>query len=148
MAVSTHPVRPLLFRQPLSQHPALSTPWSSSLLHFQILRTFHELRSRSKSRFSLFPLSGLTFRRCKVHIMLRVAGLHLLLGGIQRFSTIGCPIALVACYVTRWRLPRPDFHRLAAVSYRTHQRVVSPLLSSSDDLISPRRASILTDFAM
>ena len=37
--------------------------------------------------------------------MLRAAGLHLLLGGIQRFSTIGHPIALAACYVARWRLP-------------------------------------------
>ncbi|MGA9348564.1 MAG: hypothetical protein WBW48_07145 [Anaerolineae bacterium] len=31
--------------------------------------------------------------------MLRAAGLHLLRGGIQRFSTIGHPIALAACYV-------------------------------------------------
>jgi len=29
--------------------------------------------------------------------MLRVAALHFLLGRIQRFSTIGHPIALVAC---------------------------------------------------
>jgi hypothetical protein len=50
--------------------------------------------------------------------MLRAAGLHLLLGGIQRFSTIGHPIALAACYVARWRLPRPDFHRLAVDSFQ------------------------------
>ena len=48
--------------------------------------------------------------------MLRAAGLRLLLGGIQRFSTIGHPKALVACYVASWQLPRPDFHRLAVDS--------------------------------
>ena len=59
-----------------------------------------------------FP-SGLTFRRCKVCFVLRAAGLRLLIGGIQRFSTIGHPKALVACYVASWQLRPPDFHRLA-----------------------------------
>jgi hypothetical protein len=45
--------------------------------------------------------------------MLRTTGLHLLLGGILRFSTPGHPGALGACYVALWRLPRPDLHRLA-----------------------------------
>ena len=31
---------------------------------------------------------------------------------IQRFSTISHPIALVACYVASWQLPRLDFHQL------------------------------------
>src|SRR6266540_4344569 len=45
--------------------------------------------------------------------MLRTTGLHLLLGGIRRFSTPGHPGALGACDVALWRLPRPDLHRLA-----------------------------------
>ena len=68
---------------------------------------------------------GLTFRRCKVCFMLRAAGLRLLLGGIQRFSTVSHPKALIACYVASWQLRRPDFHRLAVDSFiRTHQRVL------------------------
>jgi len=63
---------------------------------------------------------GLTFRRCKVCFMLRAAGLRLLLGGIQRFSTVGHPKALVACYVVSWQLLRPDFHRLAVDSLSGH----------------------------
>jgi hypothetical protein len=43
--------------------------------------------------------------------MVRTTALHLLLGGILRFSTAGHPTALEACYVALWRLPRPDFHR-------------------------------------
>jgi len=65
---------------------------------------------------------GLTFRRCKVCFMLRAAGLRLLLGGIQRFSTIGHPKALVACYVASWQLPRPNFHRLAVDSLSGHTK--------------------------
>ena len=57
------------------------------------------------------PLSGLTCRRCRIPIMVRTAGLHLLLGGILRFATPGYPRAAGACYVALWRLPRPDFHR-------------------------------------
>jgi hypothetical protein len=37
--------------------------------------------------------------------MLRAAGLLRLLSGIQRFSTIGHPKALVACYAAAWPLP-------------------------------------------
>jgi hypothetical protein len=56
--------------------------------------------------------------------MLRAAVLLSFLRRLQRFSTISHPIALVACYVASWQLPRPDFHRLADDSFRTHQRVV------------------------
>ena len=50
--------------------------------------------------------------------MLRAAVLHSLLRRIQRFSTSSRPEALVACYVAPWRLPRPDFHRLADDSFQ------------------------------
>ncbi len=48
---------------------------------------------------SLFFPFGLTFRRCKIHFMLRAAVLLLLLEGLHRFSTVSCPAALDACYV-------------------------------------------------
>jgi len=65
---------------------------------------------------------GITFRRRRVCFMLRAAGFRLLLGGIQRFSTIGHPKALVACYVAPWQLRRPDFHRLAVDSLSGHPK--------------------------
>ena len=85
---------------------------------------------RQKTHFSLAPLSGLTFRCCcaklrfAIHFMLRAAVLHPFLRGIQRFSPASHPAALVACCVTPWQLPRPDLHRLADDSFRTHQPVV------------------------
>ena len=50
--------------------------------------------------------------------MLRAAVLLSFLRRLQRFSTIGHPIALVACYVAPWQLPRPDSHRLADDSFQ------------------------------
>jgi hypothetical protein len=40
--------------------------------------------------------------------MLRAAGLHLLLGGTQRFSAASHPAALVACHVAPWHLYLPS----------------------------------------
>ena len=65
---------------------------------FQALYTFRGLHSAWKDRLSLVPLPGLTFRRCRIHFMLRAAVLLSFLKRLQRFSTIGHPIALVACY--------------------------------------------------
>jgi hypothetical protein len=50
--------------------------------------------------------------------MLRAAVLLSLLRRVQRFSTIGHPRALVACYAAACPLPRPDFHRLADDSFQ------------------------------
>jgi hypothetical protein len=63
-------------------------------------------------------------------VMLRAIGLHLLLGGIQRFSTIGHPIALATCYVAPWWLPRPFTGQLLT-AFRTHHALVSPRYSFS-----------------
>ena len=52
--------------------------------------------------------------------MLRAAVLLSFLRRLQRFSTIGHPKALVACYVAPWWLPRPDLHRLADDSLSGH----------------------------
>ena len=52
--------------------------------------------------------------------MLRAAVSLLFLRGLHRFSTSGCPVALDACYVTPWRLPRPDLHRLADDDFSGH----------------------------
>ncbi len=70
--------------------------------------------------------------------MLRAAVLLSFLRRLQRFSTISHPIALVACYAAPWQLPRPDLHRLADDSFRTHQRFVRP-----SSTLPPRSASYL-----
>jgi hypothetical protein len=57
--------------------------------------------------------------------MLRAAVSLLLHGGLHRFSTSGHPNALDAYYVAPWRLPRPDFHRLADDDFPGH---TTPLL--------------------
>lgn len=44
--------------------------------------------------------------------MVRTTGLLPFLRGIPRFTTLGRPPAVAACYVALWRLPRPDSHRL------------------------------------
>ena len=79
----------------------------------QALHRFRGLRYHSITRLPLAPLPGLTFRRCRIHLMLRAAVLLLFLRGLHRFSTSGYPNALDACYVASWQLPRPDLHRLA-----------------------------------
>jgi hypothetical protein len=48
---------------------------------------------------SLFFPYGLSFRRCKIHVMLRAVTLLPFLKELQRFSTASHPAALVACYV-------------------------------------------------
>jgi hypothetical protein len=53
-------------------------------------------------------------------LMLRAAVLYSLLRRLQRFSTISLPIALVACYVASWQLPRLDFRQLADDSLSGH----------------------------
>lgn len=50
--------------------------------------------------------------------MLRTINLHLIHIGIHRFSTIGHPKALDACYGAHWRLLRPDFHWQAVDSFQ------------------------------
>jgi len=50
--------------------------------------------------------------------MLRAAVLLSFLRRLQRFSPIGHPIALVACYAASWQLPRLDFHQLADDSFQ------------------------------
>ena len=46
--------------------------------------------------------------------MVRTTELRSFRRRILRFTTPGRPSAAAACYVALWRLPRPDFHRLAA----------------------------------
>ncbi|MGD9092865.1 MAG: hypothetical protein PVF74_08445 [Anaerolineales bacterium] len=48
---------------------------------------------------SLLSPFGLTFRRCKIHFMLRAAVLLSLLRRLHRFSTTSHPAALDACYL-------------------------------------------------
>ena len=109
---SSRPRFPIAARR---THTFLKTQRSLLFLHY-----FHGLRYQPVTRLSLAPLSGLTFRRCRIHLVLRAAVLLLFLRGLHRFSTSGCPDALDACYVAPWRLPRPDLHRLADDDFSGH----------------------------
>jgi hypothetical protein len=62
--------------------------------------------------------SGANLSTLQDYFMLRAAVLLSFLRRLQRFSTISHPIALVACYVAPWQLPRPDLHRLADDSFQ------------------------------
>jgi hypothetical protein len=117
---ATDRVRPPLFHRLLSQHPAPPYAGGFFAAATQVLHHFHGLRYQSVTRLPLAPLSGLTFRRCRIHLMLRAAVLLLFLRGLHRFSTSGRPNALDACYVAPWRLPRPDLHRLADDDFSGH----------------------------
>ena len=100
--VATDQVRPPLFHRLLSQHPALPTPEGSSRLLSRLFTASMAFVVVEQLGSLLFPF-GLTFRRCKIHFVLRAAVLHSLLGRILRFSTSGHPEALGACYVASWR---------------------------------------------
>lgn len=60
--------------------------------------------SMALAQLSFVPL-GLTLRRCRIHFMLRTAILLSFLRRLLRFSTIGRPNALGACYMALWQLP-------------------------------------------
>jgi hypothetical protein len=60
--------------------------------------------------------------------MLRAVALLPFLREIHRFSTTGHPVALDACYVASWQLPRPDLRRLADDSFRAHHALLGGIL--------------------
>src|SRR4051794_12729386 len=68
-------MRALLFHRLLSQHPALPTPEVSWRLHSRVVAASMAFASHDELG-SLFSPCGLTFRCCKLHVMLRAAGLH------------------------------------------------------------------------
>jgi len=63
---------------------------------------------------------GLTFRRCKIHFMLRAAVLLPFLRGIRRFSIPAHAGTLDACYMTSWQLSRSDLHRQVDDDFSGH----------------------------
>ena len=77
---------PLLFHHLLSQHPILPTPEGSWRLHFQLLHRFHGLRCIMSSSAPSCPVSGSSYRRCKIHFMLRAVDSLPLLRELHRFS--------------------------------------------------------------
>ena len=117
---ATDRMRSPLFHRLLSQHPVPPYAGGFFTAAFQVLHRFHGLRYCMNSSAPSCPLSGLTFRRCKIHFMLRAAALLPFLRGLHRFSTPGHPDALDACYVASWQLPRPDLHRLADDDFSGH----------------------------
>ena len=117
---ATDRTRPPLFRRLLSQHPAPLTPEDPSVLLSRFFTPSMAFAVAGAARLPLVPVAGLTFRRCRIHFMLRAVVLRPFLRGILRFSTTGHPEALGACYVASWQLPRLDSHQLADDSFRTH----------------------------
>ena len=69
---------------------------------------------------TLFPPFGLTFRRCKIHFMLRTIDLRFFHRSLLRFNTSSYPEALGDSYMALWRLPWPDFHWLVNNSFSRH----------------------------
>jgi len=134
---TTDRVRSPLFHRLLSQHPAPPYAGGFFAAAIQVLHHFHGLRYQSVTRLPLAPLSGLTFRRCRIHFMLRAVVSLLFLRGLHRFSTSGCPDALDACYVASWQLPRPDLHRLVDDDFAGHTNELLGMIGFSPLSESP-----------
>jgi hypothetical protein len=114
-------MRSLLFHRLLSSHPALLAPEGSSRLHFRFFTARLHFRFFTASLTfacadklgSLFFPDGPTFRRCKIHVMLRAVSLLPFLKEVQRFST---PVAQRHWLPATWRpdpYHGPDLHRQA-----------------------------------
>ena len=117
-------MRSLLFHRLLSQHPAPHTPEGSSRLLYRFFAASLAFAFALQARLPLAPISGLTFRRRRFHLMLRAVVLLSFLRRLHRFSTVSRPSALDACYLAACPLPGSDFHRLADDSFQDTQRGV------------------------
>ena len=125
---ATDRMRSLLFHRLLSQHPIPHTPEGSSVLLFQVLRTFLGLRLCIAGSAPSGPITGSTFRRRRIHLMLRAVDLRSFLRRLHRFSTTSHPAALDACYLAACSLPGLDFHQRADDSFQDTLRGVGPQL--------------------
>lgn len=94
---SVNPMRSLLFQQLLSQHPILHTPEGSSVLFHRFFTPSLAFAFTSQARLPLAPISGLTFRRRRIHLMLRAVDLLSFLRRLHRFITTSRPVAMDAC---------------------------------------------------
>jgi hypothetical protein len=117
-------MRSLLFQQLLSQHPIPHTPEGSSVLFHRFFTPSLAFAFTSQARLPLAPISGLTFRRRRIHLMLRAVDLLSFLRRLHRFTTTSRPVAMDACYLAACPLPGSDFHRLAVVSFQDTRRGV------------------------
>ena len=108
-------------RCPPSAHSTLPTAGSSWTLRFQVLHVVHGLR-RDQSGSALPCPSRASFTRLQGSLYVAdwpVAspkGLSTLRFDAERF-----PSTSAACYPAPWRLPGPDFHRLADITLRMVQ---------------------------
>jgi hypothetical protein len=92
-------------------------PGSSSRVRLQVLPRFHGLRRELPGSAPPCPLTGLASRGGRIHFTLPTGRLL----PPQGLSTLGFdagrfPPTPPACYPAPWRLPGPDFHRLADAS--------------------------------
>ena len=105
-----------------SNRSAPSTPGGSSRLRFQALHRFPGLRPDFPGSAPPCPLAGLASRGGRIHFNVTdrpvapPTGLLTLGFDAGRF-----PPTPPACYPAPWRLPGPDFHRLADASLRSDQ---------------------------
>ena len=110
---------PPQFPPPPSERSASSTPGSSSRLRVQALHRFHGLRPEGRGSALPYPALAGTFtarqtsRDATDRSVAPPDGLSTLHFDAGRF-----PPTPAACYRAPWRLPGPDFHRLATTSFR------------------------------
>lgn len=125
------------FLYPPSYRSTSHTPAGSSALRVQALRAFHGLRRDTPGSAPACPSfeGALTRRQNSRHAADRYfappKGLSTL-----RFDAGRFPPTPAACYRAPWRLPGPDFHRLADTGLRTS-------LSSGHEILLPDIACAL-----
>ena len=98
----------LWFQQPDEISPVPTTTFPTSHAPYaggffgaacQVLHTFLGLRLCVAGSAPSGPISGSTFRRRRIHLMLRAVGLLSFPRRLPRFSTTSHPVALEACYL-------------------------------------------------
>jgi hypothetical protein len=116
------------FTCPPSDHPDPPTPEGSSTPAPGTRTSSVAFAVISAARHPLVPpCGGLASRGCRIRFMLR-AGRLLPPQGLStpRFDAGRFPPTPAACYQAPWRLPGPDFHRLADTRLCAGQLISTP----------------------
>jgi hypothetical protein len=116
------------FLRPPSDRSTPHTPAGSLALHSRVLAPSVAFAVTHPARLPLVPLIGaaVTRRQDSRHAADRSVAPTMWLSTL-RFDAERFPPTPAACYRAPWRLPGPDFHRLADASLRT--RSVTPRAS-------------------
>ena len=86
---------------PTTTFPTSHSPYAGGFFGaaFQVLHTFLGLRLCVAGSAPSGPIAGSTFRRRRIHLMLRAVGLRSFLRRLHRFITTSHPAAMDACYL-------------------------------------------------